>query len=73
MRKKKRSLKASYDFGFEWLPVNAAGEVDAEALLDLNKWYYDQEVKIRNEFIIEVGKVMNDGQKSSACEGFYEV
>ncbi len=54
---KKKSLVAGYEFGFEWLPVNEAGETDAKALLDLNKWYQDQENKIKLE-MTEKAKVL---------------
>jgi hypothetical protein len=50
---KKKQLSASYDFGFERLPVNEAGETSAEALLDLNRWYEDQENKIRTEMMLK--------------------
>ena len=50
---KKASLKASYEFGVEWLPVNEAGETDAEALLNLNKWYAEQENKIKTEMALK--------------------
>lgn len=54
---KMKSLKASYDFGFEWLPVNEAGETDAQALLDLNDWYADHEGKIKKE-MVEKAKIL---------------
>ena len=54
---KMKSLKAGYDFGFEWLPVNEAGETDADALLKLNNWYAEQEAKIKAE-MTQIAAVM---------------
>lgn len=54
---KMASLKASYDFGFEWLPVNEAGETDAKALLDLNRWHEEQANKIKTEMAQKAQKL----------------
>jgi len=56
-------LQADYDERWRTLPVNAAGETDADCVLELNGWYEQTEGEIKSEFLNTITSLTSAGQQ----------
>lgn len=54
-------LQADYDELWDGIPVNAAGEADADCVLELNGWYEQTEGEIKSEFINTITSLTSAG------------
>lgn len=56
-------LREDYIKKYITLPVNAAGETDADCVLELNGWYEQTEGEIKSEFINTITSLTSAGQQ----------
>lgn len=58
-------LQADYDELWSILPENAAGEADADRVLELNCWYAQTEGEIKSEFLNTITSLTSAGQRQA--------